>query len=198
MNLIQKEFLKGSQTFELGDNEIHVILKRNRERREFKIPFNVIGREPEISRYRDTFFLIVSIVFATLGAFFMFAVFTADTINTEGLGVGIFFMFFVAAISFHLHRRKNYDYFIYYNIFSGQPELVFWRDKPDTKTFSAFIEQFKKRLHVQNADYSTHGSGMAAEIHKLHELWEKGILSEEEFKAGKAKILGAEGEDWKY
>jgi hypothetical protein len=76
--------------------------------------------------------------------------------------------------------------------------LVFWRDKSDKGTFSGFIDHLNKQISQQKNGYVAQESGMAGEIHKLYELWQKGILSEGEFKSGKAKILGAEGDDWKY
>jgi hypothetical protein len=194
MKLIQKGFFKGSQIFEVGDNEILVQLKHYQQNREFKIPLNIIGKNSEICRGKDYWLLITSILFILLTALCVVLLFVFDEGGFTGFSI---IAFLVSAYTYHCHKKRSYDYLIYYNIFSGQPALVFWNDKPDKETFSGFIGQLNDRLSKQEIGYISQDSGMANEIHKLYGLWQKGILSEEEFKAGKTKLLGAEGEDWK-
>ncbi|MFZ0034639.1 MAG: SHOCT domain-containing protein [Sedimentisphaerales bacterium] len=132
------------------------------------------------------------------GSCFCIVFFIMTEKDIGGVVCGLALMILIASLALRMHLKRSYNYLIYYNIFSGQPALVFWRNKPDKQTFSNFIDQFNNQLSEQNVGYAAQEAGMASEIRKLHELLEKGILSEEEYKAGKAKILGAEGDDWKY
>lgn len=200
MKLEQKGFLKGSQTFEIGDNEIVVRWKHGRQYREFKVPLNVIAKNSEYHKGSDTLFLVLSILCAIVSVIFIISLFYVDMKDTGAIGFMLAFLIIIGAVAFGSHQKKSYDCLIHYNMFSGHPALVFWRDKPNKETFAAFIDQLNDKLSKQKNGYvnAAQEAGMTSEIRKLHELWEQGILSEEEFKAGKARILGIEGSEWKY
>lgn len=158
----------------------------------------MIGRNSEICRGSDILFLVAFILCVFVAAIVILILFVTHAEDADMFIGVLVFTISIAAIAFYLHQKKSYNYLIYYNIFSGEPALVFWQDEPDKETFSSFIDQLNNQLSKQNIDYSAQSLGMAGEVHKLYELWQKGVLSEEEFKAGKAKILGVEGEDWKF
>ena len=196
--LVQKGFLKGLQVFEITDEEILVQCTSNHQSREFKVPLKVIGKNSEIHRSSDTKFLVAFILSTTLTVLFVLSLFNLNIEHTEAIVGGLVFSTLIATVSFFVYKKRNYNCLIYYNMFSRQPVLVFWEDKPNKETFAAFISYFNNRLPKENAGNTVQESGMSREIYNLYVLWQKGVLSEEEFKAGKAKLLGAEGEDWKF
>lgn len=78
----------------------------------------------------------------------------------------------------------------FHRVFDGMPALVLRLNRPDRESFGAFVDEMKAR--IERAQTRLPSGGLAAELNGLEELRTEGRLSDLEFRAAKARLLGLE------
>jgi hypothetical protein len=85
---------------------------------------------------------------------------------------------------------------MFLNRFTGQPAVVLFTGKPDRATFQDFVAEFAKRINAateaKKKEMGAIPGGLAHEIRELVKLRDEGLLSHEEFRQAKAKLLDME------
>jgi hypothetical protein len=62
--------------------------------------------------------------------------------------------------------------------------------KPNQESFEAFVNELQRRIEIARSDADE--GGLAAELRGLDRLKREGKLSDDEFRAAKAMLLGLE------
>lgn len=201
MELTQKKWFFNSQSFKILQNDIIVTIKKGLSTTEYQVPLCHLDANSIVSKNIDTRLLIPAIVFFLMCLFCLMNIFGITKFGDTGtwvvLGIPCLFIFFLSAYNM---KKQSYNLLIFNNIFTGHPAVALWRNKPNNAKFNAFADYLSgqiSKLSIGDSNLQIQ-AGMANEIRKLHGLFEEGILSEDEYEAGKAKVLSMEGDEWKY
>jgi len=91
---------------------------------------------------------------------------------------------------------RRLDCTMFVNRFTGEPAVVLFTGKPDQATFSDFVAEFAQRItaatEAKKKEIGALPGGLAHEIRELVKLRDEGLLSHQEFKHAKAKLLDME------
>jgi hypothetical protein len=87
-------------------------------------------------------------------------------------------------------KKKTGEAFAFLSFKNNREALVFKFPKRSEPEVKAFFAPIRNRISNAPVAVSTNQDDSVAQLTKLGDLFEKGLIDEAEFKAGKAKILG--------
>jgi len=87
-------------------------------------------------------------------------------------------------------KKKTGEAFAFLSFKDNREAMVFKFPKKTEPEIKAFFAPFKNRITNSPSPAVVNQDDSVAQLSKLGELFEKGLIDEAEFKAGKAKILG--------
>ena len=120
----------------------------------------------------------------------------AWAVRSDGPGDWIFilagalvtFIGLVAGVVQFVHYWQ--DAVLFYDAYGGPGFLSLRWQKPDPQTFQSFVAELQARIERQHEQAD--GGALAAELTGLDRLKHDGALSDQEYRAAKAKLLGLE------
>ena len=201
MELTQKKWFFKSQSFKISQNDIIVTTKEGLNTREYQVPLCHLDANYLISKTIDTKLLIPAIIFFLLFLFCLMNIFRITKFGQADIWVALGIpCLFIFCLSTYYMKKQSHNLLVYNNIITSHPEIALWKNKPNKAKFDAFVDYLSGQISKLSIIESNPQIqvGMANEIRKLHGLFEEGILSEDEYEAGKAKVLSIEGDEWKY
>ncbi|MDB6064857.1 MAG: hypothetical protein JWR26_1065 [Pedosphaera sp.] len=187
--LEQKIFSKGTQSFELREDEDHVRVttRRGGSLSEYKVPIEVLSPEPNRFKRLDIQMLVGTVIFGCLAVAFIIPAY-----KTQEWGYlwVTFFLALPAIACGYKFKLQSQASSIFYSKESGNVALVLWDANPTQAAFDEFCRALNERVRKMEVKFSSrNGLSAADELRKLGDLRKDGILSESEFAAAKAKIL---------
>ena len=93
----------------------------------------------------------------------------------------------VSLVEFLRHSR---DCLTFYRSYDGVPAFDLHWQKPNQESFEAFVNELQRRIETARSEADE--GGLAAELRGLDRLKREGKLSDDEFRAAKAMLLGLE------
>jgi hypothetical protein len=200
MELKQREFARGKQSFKISGENLYVRMTNRHSISEFHVPLCSLSKNPQTAKFNPALDIISAVLFALMSIACLICVFVFKIGDPVLLMVFAVAGLIITSFILYLWKTRRFNYLTFHNIFSGQEALVFWINNPDKEQFELFIKCLTENIEnytsvSQNAGLET---AIASEIQKLHYLWKEGILSEEEYAAGKSKVLSTNGDEWKY
>lgn len=200
MELKQREFGKGKQSFKISGENLRVRMRNRHGVSEFHLPLCALGKNPQTAKFNPALDIISAMLCALMSIVCLICVFIFKVGDPELLMVFAVAGLIITSFVLYHWKTRRFNYLIFHNIFSGQAALVFWINNPDKEQFESFIKCLIENIENYTSVSQNSGlsAGIAGEIQKLHDLWKEGILSEEEYAAGKLKVLSTDGDEWKY
>jgi hypothetical protein len=189
--LLQSGFLKGSQEIILEDRGfVRVKFRRNLASSEYSLPLNQFNADPTQVKAVPKQWVIGSILFALPIA--LVAVGAVAFGWNFGLIVALVIFLPLFLIAVYKLLKESSNILIFHHRHSRQSLLVLWNQRPNREKFDSFVAEFKKQIasHAAKEDSKSMERSMVVELKELHSLLDSGILCQEEYEAGKRRILG--------
>ncbi len=183
---------KGKHRFELfDDGRVLVRFKRGLEQHETSIELARLERHPQRHQERQGCAFTVFVVFAlALVGALAGVVFTSwDSGGRLAFMVAFVPLAIIAWAGWREFVRNSYDILLFVDPITGR-NLVLHQGLPDQARFEEFVAKLQKEVAKHSAVTGAGAPrGTADQIRELAKLKDEGILTEEEFKTGKQKIL---------
>ena len=194
IKLTQKRLLGGCQDLELSSDKLTIRTNARSRRKEVSFPLEDIDPDPSlIWEFSLTYLLATIFLSASAVAFAIMIIwFVTNPKDDEPIANFIWPLCFccaLAVVAFREFRYRTIDVAQFVTRSGGYFSL--WRTLP-TKAASEFF-LFELRNRIASARFKMlgmHTETLANEIRGLDKLCKDGLLTEEEFKRGKARILG--------
>jgi hypothetical protein len=204
MIFTQKKFLKGTQKFEITDDN-KILVEVNTGSTKIARQFDLLELKPEEAKIRQfsspNFF--VSLIAGLLLFCVLIGLINTPLKNNEDIGGRIFTYIIIVSIEIYIigkfiNSMVNCVAFYGWN---GNALITPWYNNPNKEKFENFITYLKKRISEAISNQITlnqqaqvrSSDTIAGEILGLKKLLDDGILTPEEFEKAKAKVLGASG-----
>lgn len=191
MELKQSIFLKGSRQLKLmPDDTLRVEIRSDGAVSEFSIPLCTLDPSPMRKKQPPSKFVFGFVVCA----FLLLGSFAAQLFAVSDIRIvlGVLSFLLMLPFGFSLYRlwRFTYDITVFYDRSSGQAAFTLFTDKPDPSTFREFVSHLTKQIKSADMrDPNGRADSIAAELQSFAKLKEQGILTEEEFKTIKQRLL---------
>ena len=197
LEIQQRAVFQGRRQLAVDDKKAVYTEKRLLRRQTISHDLHYLDPDPVVLKTAPTDWLAVAIV---SGLVLLLCVGFALAMDDEDARVASIVFAVLAALlllvsAVRIASRKI-DCTMFLNRFTGQPAVVLFTGKPDQATFNDFLAEFAKRIteatKAKEKEIGAVPGGLAHEIRELKKLRDEGLLSHEEFKQAKAKLLDME------
>ena len=197
LEIQQKAWFQGRRQLAVDDKKAVYTEKRLLRRQTISHDLHYLDPDPVVLKTAPTDWLAVAII---SGLILLSCVGCALAIDDEDTRVASIVFAVLAAVfllisAMRIASRKV-DCTMFLNRYTGQPAIVLFTGKPDQAAFQDFVAEFAKRIHAateaKKKEMGAVPGGLAHEIRELVKLRDEGLLSHEEFKQAKAKLLDME------
>lgn len=189
LRIEQKAWLRGTQAFEIRDNDDFIRVTRNAQStlNEYQVPLNILHPEPNRFKHLNVPGIVCMAIFGALCLLMVVLAFSEPAF----LMMLVFFVPLVFA-GFVQFRRASVDAKVFHTRTDGQAALVIWCDLPSKTAFEEFTNGLTEKLRKIDLPVSgPQTQSVADELRKLGELKKDGIISDKEFVEAKARLLGS-------
>jgi len=197
LEIQQRAWFQGKRRLVVDDKKVVYTDKRLLRRQTISHDLHYLDPDPVVLKTAPTDWLAVAIGSALI---LLLCVGCALAIDDDDARLAsILFavlagLFLLASAGRIAARRLDCTMFL--NRFTGEPAVVLFTGKPDQATFNDFLAAFAQRINAateaKKKEMGALPGGLAHEIRELVKLRDEGLLSDQEFKHAKAKLLDLE------
>ncbi len=198
--LIQKRFLAGGQEIEIiGTDKIVVRSWGRKGRNEFNFSPAELDPNPSVHHKLSIRNLVGGIILALCAVVFLavciwFHFFEAHPFSDPTFTWPLVLCSLISFFAFREYQNLSVDVTTFYT--AGGGRIPVWRTIPDVETSRKFVAHMKELItHARESAQSAYTQSIANEIRGLSKLRDDGILSEQEYKKAKARLLGFNDEN---
>jgi hypothetical protein len=194
LRLEQRKLFGRRQIYELLPNsEVKINVTSLGKAESWALPLNTFSADPiRIKRVNwAPLVIVIPLVILTL----VLIAAAIDSIINGNLGWitcgGIGFIFAVLTFAFAMKIESGSTNVIRFDSSDGS-RLVLWFENPSRAKFEEFISTLRTAIHEAQNEPALKSGSLSAELLRLKDLHDQGILDEAQFEAAKNRIVGLE------
>ena len=193
----QKAWFQGKRELAVDDKKAVYTEKRLLRRQTLSHDLHYLDPDPVVLKTAPTDWLAVAIGSTLILLLCIGCALAVDDGDARAASItfAVLAGLFLLVSAMRIASRKL-DCTMFLNRFTGQPAVVLFTGKPDQATFKDFVVEFAKRItaatEAKKKEMGAIPGGLAHEIRELVKLRDEGLLSHDEFKQAKAKLLDME------
>ena len=197
LEIHQKAWFQGRRQLAVDDKKAVYTEKRLLRRQTISHDLHYLDPDPVVLKTAPTDWLAVAIGSALILLLCVGCALAVDDEDARAASItfAVLAGLFLLVSAMRIASRKL-DCTMFLNRFTGQPAVVLFTGKPDQATFKDFVVEFAKRItaatEAKKKEMGAIPGGLAHEIRELVKLRDEGLLSHDEFKQAKAKLLDME------
>ena len=197
LEIQQKAWFQGRRQLAVDDKKAVYTEKRLMRRQTISHDLHYLDPDPVVLKTAPTDWLAVAIGSALILLLCVGCALAVDDEDARAASIlfAVLAALFLLVSAMRIAARKL-DCTMFLNRFTGEPAVVLFTGKPDLATFKDFVVEFAKRItaatEAKKKEIGALPGGLAHEIRELVKLRDEGLLSHDEFKQAKAKLLDME------
>ena len=202
MKIEQKRIFCGRQSIEILDEE-KLRYSEHRLNRHVSYEIELIALDPKTVFMNEKSPGKLAMAFVTVGVGVWIAVASVNPATWDWYIGGFFAGILVILLGiggwllWQYQNEKAHGHFVYFR--HGGGAFGLWHNQPNPAVYSRFLEALREAVEKAEKDADSKAKAdtdsMAHEVRELAKLRDEGIISEEEYTAGKRRILGMDDPD---
>jgi len=181
--LEQRSLFQGTQKFTVEAEHVRWQIKNMLSLREERIPLSVLSPNPIRHRSPNYKMLYYFSIFAPVLLLITFGG------NILAMRVGAFLLSIVSIVTLSIFFASLVERLSFYNKYNGSYVFSFTIDRPSSEVFKSFLNTFTDKIQAAKSVEAASDQSISSEIEKLHALFEKQIITADDFDRLKRDLI---------